>query len=209
MPKGYWIPHLDVSNPDDFAAYRTAADAWHQRNGSRLLARAGRHELVEGKLRSRNVLREFPSYEAALAAYRGPDYSKARPLRASHAVCDFVIVEGYDGPQPERAANPPAAAPLKGYWIGHVDIADPEGYKAYQAKNGVAFSKYGARFLVRGGRQEITEGRQRSRSVVLEFPSYEAALACYRSPEYQAAKALRLGKGDIDLLIIEGFDGKH
>ena len=87
---------------------------------------AGRHELVEGKMRSRNVLREFNSYDEALAAYRGPDYSRARPLRAPHSACDFLIVEGYDGPQPERIGTPPAPAALKGYWIGHVDVTDPE-----------------------------------------------------------------------------------
>ena len=52
------------------------------------------------------------------------------------------------------------------------------------------------------------EGHARSRTVVLEFPSYEAALNCYRSPEYQAALALREGKADIDLVIIEGYDGR-
>ena len=49
MPKGYWIPHLDVSNPQGFQAYRDMADAWHQTNGSKLLARGGRREVVEGK----------------------------------------------------------------------------------------------------------------------------------------------------------------
>ena len=43
----------------------------------------------------------------------------------------------------------------------------------------------------------------------MEFPSWDAALACYRSPEYQAAKALRMGTADIDLLVIEGYDGKN
>ena len=207
MPKGYWIPHLDVSNPDGFAAYRNMADAWHQHNGSKLLARAGRAERVEGNLRSRNVLREFPSYDAAVAGYSSPEYSRAKPLRAPHSVCDFVIVEGYDGPQPAPAANPPAAAALKGYWLAHVDVPDPEAYKPYQAANAAAFSKYAARFLVRGGRQQVTEGKVRSRSVVIEFPSYEAALGCYRSPEYQHAKSLRLGKADIDLVVIEAFAG--
>jgi uncharacterized protein (DUF1330 family) len=207
MPKGYWIPHLDVSNMEGFQAYRSTADAWHEHNGSRLLARAGRREVVEGKMRSRNVLREFSSFDEALAAFGSPDYARAKSLRGPHAVCDFLIVEGYDGPQPERIGTPPATAALKGYWIAHVDVTDPEGYKAYQAADMVPFGMYGARFLVRGGRSEVVEGRQRSRCVVIEFPSYDAALACYRSPEYQAAKAMRQGKGEIDLLVIEAYGG--
>ena len=207
MPKGYWIPHLDVSNPDGFQAYRNMADAAHERFGSKLLARAGRSELVEGKLRSRNVLREFNSFDEALAFYRGPDYSRARPLRAPHSACDFLIVEGYDGAQPPHPSTLPAAADRKGYWIAHADITDPEGYKAYMAADMVPLGKFGARFLVRGGRQEVAEGKQRSRCVVIEFPSYEAALECYRSPDYQAAAALRKGKAEFDLLIIEGFAG--
>jgi uncharacterized protein (DUF1330 family) len=209
MPKGYWIPHLDVSNPEGFQGYRTMADAAHEKFGSKLLVRAGRREVMEGKMRSRNVAREFSSFDEALAFYRGPEYSRARPLRAPHSVCDFVIVEGYDGLQPPAIGTPPAAGACKGYWIAHVDVTDPEGYKPYQTANATAFGKFGARFLVRGGRQEVTEGRARSRAVVIEFPSYEAALACYRSPDYQAAKALREGKGEIDLVVIEGFDGKH
>src|SRR5262249_787793 len=146
-----------------------------------------------GKMRARNVLREFKSFDEALAFYRGAEYSRARPLRAAHAACDFLIVEGYDGPQPPPVGAPPSAGALKGYWIAHVDVTDPEGYKNYQAPNAKPFGMYGGRFLVRGGRQEVTEGNARSRCVVLEFPSYEAALGCYRSPEYQAAKVVRDG----------------
>ena len=207
MLKGYWIPHLDVQDMKGFQAYRDMADAGHKRFGSKLLARGGRREVVEGHMRARNVLREFNSYDEALAYYRGPDYSRAHPLREPYSECDFLIVEGYDGPQPPPIGTPPAAGKLKGYWLAHVDISDPEGYKPYQAKNAVAFGKFGARFLVRGGRQEVTEGRARSRTVVMEFPSYEAALACYRSPEYQAAKALREGKAEVDLVVIEAYDG--
>ncbi len=101
MLKGYWIPHLDVSNPAGFQAYRDTADAAHEHYGkSKLLARGGRCEVVEGKMRSRNVLREFGSFDEAQAFYRGPEYSRARPLRAPHSECDFLIVEGYDGVQP-------------------------------------------------------------------------------------------------------------
>ena len=95
----------------------------------------------------------------------------------------------------------------KGYWVAFADVSDPEGYKAYIAENAKAFSKYGARFLVRGGMSETPEGRTRSRVVVIEFPSHAAALECYRSPEYAKAMALREGKSVMDLAITEGYDG--
>jgi uncharacterized protein (DUF1330 family) len=95
----------------------------------------------------------------------------------------------------------------KGYWIGQVDVTDPEGYARYVAANGAAFARYGARFVIRGGRFEAVEGSARARNVVIEFPSYQAALECYRSPEYAAAMALRLDAGVADILVIEGYDG--
>jgi uncharacterized protein (DUF1330 family) len=162
--------------------------------------------VVEGKGRVRNVLREFPDYATALACYRSPEYQRAKPLRLSHSTCDFVIVEGYDGEQPQSSAPPPAAA-RKGYWIAHVDVSDPEGYKAYVAANKLAFTKYGVRYLVRGGTCEVVEGKARGRTVVLEFPSYQAAHDCYRSPEYQAAIALRKDNATADIIVVEGYDG--
>ena len=95
----------------------------------------------------------------------------------------------------------------KGYWIGRVDVSDPEGYKAYVAANAEPLREYGARFLVRGGPFEAKEGTSRSRNVVLEFPSYAAALACYQSPEYQRAIALRTPYSVADVIVIEGYDG--
>jgi uncharacterized protein (DUF1330 family) len=94
----------------------------------------------------------------------------------------------------------------KGYWIARVDVTNPEGYQAYVAANAVAFSKFGARFIVRGGRFTAPEGTPRARNVVLEFADYATALACYDSPEYAAARALREDHSVADLLIIEGYD---
>lgn len=71
----------------------------------------------------------------------------------------------------------------------------------------MAFRKYGARFVVRAGRSQTVEGTSRSRNVVLEFPSYEAAVECWHSPEYAAALALRRPVSTADVLIIEGYDG--
>ena len=79
----------------------------------------------------------------------------------------------------------------KGYWMGMVDVTDADGYPQYVAANAAAFEKYGAKFLVRGGQGEVFEGPAASRLVVIEFESYQQALDCYHSPEYQAALKLR------------------
>lgn len=95
----------------------------------------------------------------------------------------------------------------KGYWIARVDVRDAEAYKNYVALNGVAFAKFGARFLVRGGGFECVAGSHRARNVVLEFPSYQAAIDCWNSPEYQKARAAQMGGADMDAVVIEGYDG--
>lgn len=95
----------------------------------------------------------------------------------------------------------------KGYWIARVDVTDPDGYQAYVKANAAAFNKFGGRFIVRGGQFEAPEGSARARNIVLEFADYATAVACYHSPEYEAAKALRIGKGVADIVIIEGYDG--
>lgn len=207
MPKGYWIPHIDVRDPEGYKAYTAATRGAHEKYQGVALVRGGQCEVVEGRGRARNVLREFPDYAAALACYRSDEYQRARPLRLQNADCDFIIAEGYDDAQPARSPSVAPESARKGYWIGHIDVFDPEGYKPYLAANQVCFSTFGARYLVRGGAAEVPEGKARARTVVIEFPSYEAALACYRSDGYQAAKRLREGKGQTDLVIVEGYEG--
>jgi uncharacterized protein (DUF1330 family) len=96
---------------------------------------------------------------------------------------------------------------VKGYWVAQVDVSDMEQYKKYIAANAKPFKEFGARFLVRGGQSEEPEGSHRSRTVVIEFPSYQAALDCYHSADYQAAIKLRASVSDADIVIIEGYDG--
>jgi len=93
----------------------------------------------------------------------------------------------------------------KAYWVAHVDVKDPAAYENYKAANAVAFAKYGAKFIVRGGKQEIREGQSRARTVVLEFQDYDRAMACYNSPEYQKALAIRKDISTGDLVIVEGM----
>lgn len=94
----------------------------------------------------------------------------------------------------------------KGYWVAHVDVHDPEVYETYRQANAEAFAKYGAKFLVRGAPQTQVEGQSRSRTVVIEFTDLETATACYHSPEYQAAKALRDPVSQADTVILAGWE---
>lgn len=94
----------------------------------------------------------------------------------------------------------------KGYWIAHVDVRDPERYKDYVATARPAFERFGAKFLARGGDYQVLEGKGRPRNVVIEFPSVDAARDCYNSPEYQAAKAIRVTVADAEMVIVEGAE---
>ncbi|MEM8701849.1 MAG: DUF1330 domain-containing protein [Pseudomonadota bacterium] len=92
----------------------------------------------------------------------------------------------------------------KGYWVVRVSVKDAANYPAYLAAAKQAFEKYDARFLVRGGQYRDPEGRSRDRNVVVEFKDFETANKCYDSPEYQAARAIRMANAEADFLIIEG-----
>jgi len=97
---------------------------------------------------------------------------------------------------------------MKAYWIAHVDISDLEQYQQYTQRAPAAFKAYSGKFLARGGRSEALEGRSTpQRSVVIEFDSYEQALACYRSAEYQDACSHRQGVAKAEVIIVEGFEG--
>jgi uncharacterized protein (DUF1330 family) len=97
-----------------------------------------------------------------------------------------------------------AMSEKKGYWVASVDIFDAGTYPKYVAANKAAFDKYGARFLARGGRADGPEGPIGSRNVIIEFDSYETALACYNSPEYQEALKHRLAAAKAHFVIVEG-----
>ena len=95
----------------------------------------------------------------------------------------------------------------KGYWIAHVEVSDPDQYVHYVEGAKPAFERFGARFLARGGKNEEVEGAMgRSRHVVIEFSSYQDALDCFNSPEYQAAREHRLPAGTATITLVEGAE---
>jgi uncharacterized protein (DUF1330 family) len=94
----------------------------------------------------------------------------------------------------------------KGYWIVHIDVHDAEAYKKYVAVAPAAISAFGGVYLARGGAFETKEGGEIGpRHVVIEFPTYKAALDCYSSPAYQSALKLRQAASNGRFVITEGL----
>lgn len=94
----------------------------------------------------------------------------------------------------------------KGYWIARVDVTNEAAYAKYRELNPAAFERFGGTFIARGPAGKVAMGSPRKHNVVLEFPSYEAALACYDSPEYTKARMHLAEAGEVDLVIMPGND---
>lgn len=95
----------------------------------------------------------------------------------------------------------------KGYWMGHIEVHDPETYKKYIEGATPAYREHGAKFLARGGAFDPVESTDLgSRHVIIEFESLEKAKACYNSPIYQAAKKFRQAAAKGRLVIVEGAE---
>jgi uncharacterized protein (DUF1330 family) len=97
---------------------------------------------------------------------------------------------------------------MVGYWIARSKVNDPDQYKKYTERVPGILQKYGGKILARGGRFRILEGPEKFRRfVVVEFPSFEAAVACYESSEYLEAAAHRRkdGAGELEIAIVEGL----
>ena len=155
MPKGYIIGHFTVHDADRYRDYVAADTPILVARGAQFLVRGGQGEVVEGEAGSRHVVMAFPSYDAALATYRDPEYQKAADIRRSAADSVIVVAEGNDEDLPEPDGQ---AEGKLGYLIAHVSVADPEGYRPYVEGNTPVMRGHGARYIVRGGRSEVVEG---------------------------------------------------
>ncbi|CAB3655125.1 DUF1330 domain-containing protein [Paraburkholderia rhynchosiae] len=96
---------------------------------------------------------------------------------------------------------------MTAYWIAHVTVLNPVKYKDYTDIAPLAFKKFGAVFLARGGASKVLEGESFARHVVIQFSDMQTALDCYSSPEYQSANQARDGHCIAQVSIVEGLDG--
>jgi uncharacterized protein (DUF1330 family) len=92
------------------------------------------------------------------------------------------------------------------YWIARSRINDPVAYKRYTDQVPGIIAKYGGKVLARGGKYQIMEGPETfHRFVVIEFPDFESGVACFQSPEYDAAARHRRenGAGEVETVVVE------
>jgi uncharacterized protein (DUF1330 family) len=94
---------------------------------------------------------------------------------------------------------------MAAYVFGEIEVTDPAVYEEYRRQVPAVVTKYGGRFIVRGGRVEALEGGwSPKRFVALEFPSMEQALKWYRSEEYAPLIRLREKSSRGKLIAVEG-----
>jgi uncharacterized protein (DUF1330 family) len=95
---------------------------------------------------------------------------------------------------------------MAAYLIADLDVKDVAGIENYRATVGDTITKYGGKFVVRGGAHEVLEGTWRpTRLVVLEFPSMDALKRWYDSPEYRPLIAERKAAATTDIVIVDGL----
>jgi len=95
----------------------------------------------------------------------------------------------------------------KAYIVNQVVVHDMDTYKEYAAAGRAAVTRYGGRILAGGGRVETLEGEPiPDRVVVIEFPDRDAAVAYYRSDEYQAARELRGDAATVRFAVVDGIE---
>jgi len=96
---------------------------------------------------------------------------------------------------------------MRGYWVAlYKKITSAENLKDYSAKVTPIIKSFGGKPLIRGGKYQCLEGDDFLRTVIWEFPSYEAAIKCHESEEYQEGWALAKNTTERNLQIIQGFN---
>ena len=92
------------------------------------------------------------------------------------------------------------------YLIARIDINDREGYLEYQAGFMEIFSQYDGKMLSVDEAPKLIEGEWPvSRTVLIEFPSKESAMAWYESEAYQALAQHRFASSDGNIVLLKGL----
>jgi uncharacterized protein (DUF1330 family) len=94
---------------------------------------------------------------------------------------------------------------MAAYFIVRATVRDPDGFQEYAKRSPGVLAKFGGRHIARGGRTVTFEGPEETRRIVIaEFPDFESAERCYRSPDYQAIIPHREGNATFEFILTDG-----
>ena len=91
-------------------------------------------------------------------------------------------------------------------WIAHINVVDAEKYGGYVERATGIIASHGGEFIARGGRYEQCEGAEHARNVVVRFPTFEDAVACYHSDAYQSIVGDAIAGSERSVVIVEAED---
>lgn len=94
---------------------------------------------------------------------------------------------------------------MSAYIVARITVTDPEDYQTYARQTVALAEKFGGRFLVKGGQQEVLEGNCPERHVIIEFPDRRRALEWYNSPEYRRILPIALSSSERDIVVVDGI----
>lgn len=211
--RGFMIADSAVFDQAEYDLYRGAVWPSIEARGGAFMIRGGRFERLEGTHEWHRLIGlVFPGLAELRGWYESPEYQELKAQRLRGARTDMVFVEetgrggaastGADAGAAPVPAGPPA------YVIADVTIHDVDAIRGYTDHVAATHAKAGARYLSRGGALEVVEGEWRpERLVVIEFPSWDAAVGWYRSDEYQALRRIREACSHTEMVLVEGFRG--
>ena len=204
----YVIARFDITDPEGaktaYPKYVEEAGPAYKAANARFLVRGGTAHPMEGPARGRNVVIAFDDMDAGRAWYGSDAYQAGRRHRLAVAEGEMVLVQGMSEAVETEMGDAATVDGKKGYWIARYDVRDFTPYKDYAKDGAPAFAEYQATFLARGGAHEALEGPARVRNVLVEFPSVQHAIDCYRSATYQKAREHRLPVSTGEIVIVEG-----
>lgn len=94
---------------------------------------------------------------------------------------------------------------MSAYIIARITVTNLQDYQSYASQTVATAEKFGGRFLVKGGAQEVLEGNCPDRHVIIEFPDRATALAWYGSDAYRRILPLALNSSERDIVLVDGI----
>lgn len=97
---------------------------------------------------------------------------------------------------------------MPGYVVYQGEVTDPEKYEIYRHEAAASIAEAGGRYVVRGGDVNVLEGdAPAGRTVILEFPTLQAALDWYHGDRYTEVRKLREGAAIARMYAVDGYEG--